>query len=87
MNEVLEVMNVKQAAEYLGRSPVSVSNAAREKKLPGYMLKGKWIFHKKALDRFLYKMSMQNIQSEERPVQQHHSSERRRLYEIGGGAK
>ncbi len=50
---MLEVMNVKEVAEYLNCSESSIRNLVREKKIPNFRIGSKLNFRKKTIDEWL----------------------------------
>jgi excisionase family DNA binding protein len=52
-SETREVMNVRQAADYLGISPDTLYNHVRQGTLPAFRLGNRWRFKKSMLDRWM----------------------------------
>lgn len=48
-----EVMNVKEASEYLGISPDTLYRYVYEDKIPAFKLGNRWKFKKNILDRWI----------------------------------
>lgn len=48
-----EIMNPKQAAEYLGLHPITVYRLTKKGQLPGFKLGGQWRFKKDLLDSWI----------------------------------
>ena len=57
MAELREVMNVDQAARYLGVSPDTLYKYLSEGKLPAFKLGNRWRLKKSTLDRWMEKQS------------------------------
>jgi excisionase family DNA binding protein len=55
--ELREVMNVEQAARYLGVSPDTLYKYLSEGKLPAFKLGNRWRLKKSTLDRWMEKQS------------------------------
>ena len=56
-----EVMNVREASQYLGISADTLYNYASSKQIPGFKLGNRWKFKKTTLDRWM-------VQQMERPT-------------------
>jgi len=48
-----EVMNIRQASEYLGVSPDTLYKYVSEDKIPAFKLGNRWKFKKALLDRWM----------------------------------
>jgi excisionase family DNA binding protein len=55
--ELREVMNVEQAARYLGVSPDTLYKYLSEGKLPAFKLGNRWRLKKSTLDRWMEQQS------------------------------
>ncbi len=53
-----EVMNIRQASQYLGISPDTLYRYVAEEKIPGFKLGNRWKFKKTTLDRWMEKQSL-----------------------------
>ena len=53
MTETPEVMNIRQASEYLGVSPDTLYKYVSENKIPAFKLGNRWKFKKALLDRWM----------------------------------
>ena len=63
MAEVREVMDVREASEYLGVSRETLYKYIYEERIPAFKLGNRWKFKKTVLDRW---MERQSTQREER---------------------
>lgn len=50
-----EVMNIREASDYLGISPDTLYKYAGEKTIPAFKLGNRWRFRKSALDAWMEK--------------------------------
>ncbi len=57
MPELREVMNVRQASQYLGISPDTLYKYVAEERIPAFKLGNRWKFKKTMLDRWMEKQS------------------------------
>ena len=55
MAELREVMNVRQASQYLGISPDTLYKYVAEERIPAFKLGNRWKFKKTMLDRWMVK--------------------------------
>ncbi len=53
MSESREVMNVRQASQYLGVSPDTLYRYITEGEIPAFKLGNRWKFRKTILDRWM----------------------------------
>ncbi len=53
MSDPPEVMNIRQASEYLGVSPDTLYKYVSENKIPAFKLGNRWKFKKALLDRWM----------------------------------
>jgi len=53
MASLREVMNVKEASEYLGISPDTLYRYVYEDKIPAFKLGNRWRFKRNILDRWI----------------------------------
>ena len=68
-NEVREVMDIRQAAEYLGISPDTLYKYASESFIPAFKLGNRWRFKKSRLDDWMDQQSGAAAQAEVKPRQ------------------
>jgi excisionase family DNA binding protein len=54
-----EVMNIRQASEYLGVSPDTLYKYVGENKIPAFKLGNRWRFKKSKLDQWMEEKSME----------------------------
>ena len=64
--ELREVMNVDQAARYLGVSPDTLYKYLSEGKLPAFKLGNRWRLKKSTLDRWMERQSRPRSSSKAR---------------------
>ncbi|HLH07442.1 MAG TPA: helix-turn-helix domain-containing protein [Terriglobales bacterium] len=57
MVEAPEVMNIRQASEYLGVSPDTLYKYVYEEKIPAFKLGNRWKFKKTILDSWMERKS------------------------------
>jgi len=67
-NEVREVMDIRQAASYLGISPDTLYKYASESFIPAFKLGNRWRFKKSRLDDWMDQQSGGSYQAETREV-------------------
>lgn len=60
----MEVMNVKELAEYLKCSESSVRNMVRDNKIPVFKINSKLNFNKEAIDNWIHTQELMSLQSE-----------------------
>lgn len=58
MTELREVMNIKEASDYLGVSADTLYKYVYEKKVPAFKLGNRWKFKKSHLDRWMDRQSI-----------------------------
>ena len=58
MSDSPEVMNIRQASEYLGVSPDTLYKYLSEKKIPAFKLGNRWKLKKALLDRWMESKSV-----------------------------
>ncbi len=58
MAEAPEVMNIRQASEYLGVSPDTLYKYVYEEKIPAFKLGNRWKFKKTILDSWMERKSI-----------------------------
>ena len=58
MGEVREVMNLREASEYLGVSPDALYKYLAEGRIPAFKLGNRWKFKKSRLDEWMEKQSV-----------------------------
>jgi excisionase family DNA binding protein len=59
MAEIREVMDIREASEYLGVSRETLYKYVYEDKIPAFKLGNRWKFKKTVLDRWMEKQSTQ----------------------------
>ncbi len=59
MAESREVMNIRQASQYLGVSPDTLYKYVNEQKIPAFKLGNRWRFKKSKLDQWMEEQSME----------------------------
>lgn len=57
MSDSPEVMNIRQASEYLGVSPDTLYKYLSENRIPAFKLGNRWKFKKALLDRWMESQS------------------------------
>jgi excisionase family DNA binding protein len=64
-----EVMNIRQASQYLGVSPDTLYKYVGEQKIPAFKLGNRWRFKKSKLDEWMEEKStqMENKTSKKKP--------------------
>jgi excisionase family DNA binding protein len=65
--ETREVMDIRQAADYLGISTDSLYRYASDGILPGFRLGNRWRFRKSCLDQWMDEQSGLSLQSQSPP--------------------
>ena len=58
-----EVMNIRQASQYLGVSPDTLYKYVTEEKIPAFKLGNRWKFKKTILDQWMEQKSTVNMSS------------------------
>jgi excisionase family DNA binding protein len=58
-----EVMNIRQASQYLGVSPDTLYKYVTEEKIPAFKLGNRWKFKKTILDQWMEQKSTMNMNS------------------------
>jgi excisionase family DNA binding protein len=74
MVETREVMDIREASEYLGVSRETLYKYVYEEKIPAFKLGNRWKFKKTVLDRW---MERQSTQFEDRPARRQPVTARR----------
>jgi excisionase family DNA binding protein len=59
MADSREVMNIRQAAQYLGVSPDTLYKYVSEQQIPAFKLGNRWRFKKTKLDQWMEDKSME----------------------------
>jgi excisionase family DNA binding protein len=59
MADSREVMNIRQASQYLGVSPDTLYKYVNEQKIPAFKLGNRWRFKKSKLDQWMDDKSME----------------------------
>ncbi len=59
MADSREVMNIRQASQYLGVSPDTLYKYVNEQKIPAFKLGNRWRFKKSKLDQWMEDKSME----------------------------
>lgn len=57
MAEAPEVMNIRQASQYLGISPDTLYKYVSEERIPAFKLGNRWRFKKTILDQWMERQS------------------------------
>ena len=60
----MEVMNVKELAEYLKCSESSVRNMVRDNKIPVFKINSKLNFNKESIDNWIHTQELMSLKSE-----------------------
>jgi excisionase family DNA binding protein len=68
MAESREVMNIRQASQYLGVSPDTLYKYVNEQKIPAFKLGNRWRFKKSKLDQWMEEKSMEAEPQGKKPV-------------------
>jgi excisionase family DNA binding protein len=66
MADSREVMNIRQAAQYLGVSPDTLYKYVNEQKIPAFKLGNRWRFKKSRLDQWMEEKSAEAEQKRTR---------------------
>lgn len=61
----MEIMNVKEMAEYLSCSESKIRNMVRDNEIPYFRIGSKLNFNKTSIDNWIAKQEVQNMQGEE----------------------
>ena len=61
----MEIMNVKEVAEYLNCSQSSIRNLIRDKKIPVFKINSKLNFNKEAIDNWIHSQELMSLQPPE----------------------
>ncbi len=77
MADSREVMNIRQASQYLGVSPDTLYKYVNEQKIPAFKLGNRWRFKKSKLDQWMEEKSM-----ETEPQGKRKSRQREKLPEL-----
>jgi excisionase family DNA binding protein len=59
MADSREVMNIRQASQYLGVSPDTLYKYVNEQKIPAFKLGNRWRFKKTKIDQWMEEKSME----------------------------
>ena len=68
MADAREVMNIRQASQYLGVSPDTLYKYVSEERIPAFKLGNRWKFKKSILDTWMENQSLNNEISRPRKV-------------------
>jgi excisionase family DNA binding protein len=68
MGDSREVMNIRQASQYLGVSPDTLYKYVNEQKIPAFKLGNRWRFKKSKLDQWMEEKSMETEPPAKRKV-------------------
>ncbi len=68
MMDAREVMNIRQASQYLGVSPDTLYKYVSEEKIPAFKLGNRWKFKKSILDTWMENKSLNTEESRSRKV-------------------
>ena len=63
MADSREVMNIRQASQYLGVSPDTLYKYVGEQKIPAFKLGNRWRFKKSKLDQWMEEKSSQMVEN------------------------
>jgi len=66
MADAREVMNIRQASQYLGVSPDTLYKYVSEEKIPAFRLGNRWKFKKSLLDSWMENQSLSGEMSRPR---------------------
>jgi excisionase family DNA binding protein len=66
MGDAREVMNIRQASQYLGVSPDTLYKYVSEERIPAFKLGNRWKFKKSLLDTWMEDQSLNNEVSRSR---------------------
>ena len=66
MSDAREVMNIRQASQYLGVSPDTLYKYVSEEKIPAFKLGNRWKFKKSLLDTWMENQSLNSEMSRPR---------------------
>ena len=66
MADAREVMNIRQASQYLGVSPDTLYKYVSEERIPAFKLGNRWKFKKSLLDTWMEDQSLNNEVSRSR---------------------
>ena len=61
MIDAREVMNIRQASQYLGVSPDTLCKYVSEERIPAFKLGNRWKFKKTILDQWMEQKSTMNM--------------------------
>jgi excisionase family DNA binding protein len=67
MADSREVMNIRQASQYLGVSPDTLYKYVGEQKIPAFKLGNLWRFKKSKLDQWMEEKSSQRERASDKP--------------------
>ena len=68
MADAREVMNIRQASQYLGVSPDTLYKYVSEEKIPAFKLGNRWKFKKSILDTWMENKSLNSEVSRPRKL-------------------
>ena len=68
MADAREVMNIRQASQYLGVSPDTLYKYVSEEKIPAFKLGNRWKFKKSLLDTWMENQSLSGEMSRPRKL-------------------
>ncbi|HEY4959662.1 MAG TPA: helix-turn-helix domain-containing protein [Candidatus Acidoferrum sp.] len=68
MADAREVMNIRQASQYLGVSPDTLYKYVSEEKIPAFKLGNRWKFKKSILDTWMENKSLSSEVSRPRKL-------------------
>jgi excisionase family DNA binding protein len=75
MADAPEVMNIRQASEYLGVSPDTLYKYVSEEKIPAFKLGNRWKFKKTILDAWMEQQSASAQGSQRAPARLERSNQ------------
>lgn len=74
MAESPEVMNIRQASQYLGISPDTLYKYVYEEKIPAFKLGNRWKFKKTILDSWMERKSLGEGRGKKKPSAARHAA-------------
>ncbi|MGA7558379.1 MAG: helix-turn-helix domain-containing protein [Terriglobales bacterium] len=69
MADSREVMNIRQASQYLGVSPDTLYKYVNEQKIPAFKLGNRWRFKKSKIDQWMEEQSVETDSRGKKKVQ------------------
>jgi excisionase family DNA binding protein len=68
MADSREVMNIRQAAQYLGVSPDTLYKYVNEQKIPAFKLGNRWRFKKSKIDQWMEEQSAEREPQDKKKI-------------------